>query len=379
MRRWRHVVAAASGAVLLATRATAQTPSAAPDWTLTFGTLATSDNNVRFAEQGESDLSQAFRARVAREWSLPRGALGLSGDGTQTLYRTASDLDHLSYGLTVHGTYQLTHRATIRVDDAFTSALSRDAPVLGAEGLFFPLAQTQINTAGGSYAYSLSRRSELQVELRNERVSFDSPELRDGSTFTSRASFRTQVDRREIVGFTQEYQYVATEGGDTAVVGLLGTWQRTLGTALNVSAAGGAQAYGLTGPAKIRLTPTGSVRLRGRFRGATTIVTRYQRLIDQAFGFGRVGIADHFAASYGLTLSRRLGFELGTEYNRSVDPAAPAFRLTGRGDTAILRCVVAGGLTVVATGSRSERADASTPTVTGVRVSVSVLYDRSSR
>src|SRR5262249_32007221 len=155
---------------------------------------------------------------------------------------------------------------------------------------------------GGVFTYSLSPRTEGRGELRSEYVSFESARLQGGSTVTSRGAIRRQIGRSQNARVTQEDQHLSTKGGGTTVVSLLGTWEGALAGGLSIDAAAGAQLYRPFDAVTERVTPSASVALRGQWQRRTTLGARYSRSVNQAFGFGRVRLADAVSVNYGLTL-----------------------------------------------------------------------------
>jgi len=367
-------------AILLAATASAQAVAASPSWALTLRVLESWDSNVRFATPGGGgDLGSQLDAGVSRAWQFHRGKLRATGDATETVYRNSRDLNHLTYDLGIITSYRLSHRATLNVDDRLLSSYARDVATLTATGLLFPAVLIRTNTAGGTFAYALSPRTQIRWELRDDRVSFDSSQFRGASSLTSRTTMMRQLSRSHALEIIQEYQHTASGTENGTIQALVGAWEGTFANGLALTAAAGVRAYRLLGRSAIHLTPSGSLGLKGQFRRRDTLGVQYARTVDQAIGFAQLRMSDVVSLNYSLSFGTKLGLDSAANYGRSVDPVEQSFRFVGRTGSAEIRYVLIGNLAAAGGYSFWQRSVAPTPIISSHRSTLSLVHARTWR
>jgi len=377
LKRWRVLLTSSNLALLAAVEAGAQ-GTHGPGWTLALGLQEAVYGNARFAApDGGLDVVSGIQAALDRGWALRRGGVQLGGEVGEELHRGSADLDRFTYGMSAAAGYQLSRRAALGLTYGLHSSYIRDVAALSAAGLLPPLTFVRMNDAEGTVAYLASRRTEVRLALRDERVHFESPGFHDGSTFATRVALARQ-GRRSTTGGSYEYQRVTNDGAASGVHGLLATWEGTFGRPLSVRAAGGADLYKLPGQDRTHVTPSGEVGLGGRF-GRTTLGLSYSRSIDQAFGFGRLQLLDAVSLRYGLEIGPRLGLDAAAEQAWSRDPGDPAFRLRGRVLSTGVRWALGRGLGLGVGYSYWRRQEVPSPAASTHHAAMSLTYRRSWR
>jgi hypothetical protein len=111
-------------------------------------------------------------------------------------------------------------------------------------------------------------------------------------------------------------------------------WNRVLGRRLTASALAGASRYQFVNDDREGWAFRGAASLSARFR-RSTLDARYDRSIDQAFGFGRDRLSDIFSAGYTVAPNRKVSLRAAGIVGVTRDPVDTAFRFmtqTGMGE-----------------------------------------------
>jgi hypothetical protein len=368
---------------LFATHASAQDATAGRPWSVRFGVQEAVDSNVNFVASGrDSDLVSELHGGLDRDWSFGRGSIKLTGDIAQNFYRTFTRWNHFTYSLGVTESYQLSRRATLRLRDTFSARYARDTTSIGPERLLFATALTRINSAGGEFAYDLSPRTQFNLALHGDTVSFASSgplQLRGGSTYGTRLSIVRQINRDNAFGFVQEYQYTRIYGENGAIQALLGTWAGRFGRALSIAAQAGARAYSSESQRGLHAVPGGSVTVAGQLGRRNKLVLKYERTVEQAFGLGRTLLSETVVPLYDLNVVGGLTFHAAGQFVRSADPNDPTFRYTSLIGSAQVRYALVQDLAVVVDYRPQQFRLAPALKVSSYRSGVSLTYGRTWR
>jgi hypothetical protein len=389
MRFIKQLFLALHFTILIANLASAQfiqtagtAPSAAEPWSLTAGVNETYEDNVQLTAEGTGSLGTAIHGGLARNWAVDRGRgnVRLSGDASQTFYRDVSGLDQFTYSANLGVNYAITRRLAWTLGDSVNQGYAQDATVLTDQGVVLPKVTTFTNAASTQLAYELSPRSQMQWALSTQRVLFETSDFASGSSFTTRLSYSHQIGRVQRVGISQDFTRWTTPGTtDTAGttetnLALQATWQRPIGRDSGVTAAAGIQPYTASGTSGYNFSPTATVALNTHVRLTDIVSLSYSHLIEQAFGFGHTYQSDNLSASYGVTLTRKLGADFAGSFGRSRDPIDPEIGFNGQTASASMKYALLRSLALSGSYSLFSRTEKPSPKVTSSRVLVSLTY-----
>jgi hypothetical protein len=373
--------------VLAAAAASAQEDAATrshSQWSATLAMIESYEDNVDFspATQGNSDTGSRFLAGLARDWISARADVNVNGTVSQQLYRNASDLNALFYGVGGGASYAVTRRLSWRLADTLTSNYAQNTAVLVDTGIVLPKILTRSNVGSSTLSYSASPRTQLSWAVSQQNIWFDSSSVPNGSafdngsTFASRVSFSRQLTRSQSLGIQQGYQRLVTAGTVANDLELLGTWQRPIGKDSGLVIAGGVQSYSLPGQGGYRSSPAGSITLNTHVRRSDTLTFSYRRALEQAYGLGRAQVSDVVGGSYGMTVSRRLSASVNGTYGNGTYPQDPTQRLIGRAAGASISYFLGRGLNVVGGYNIFASQDGPNPSTTSHRALVSLTYGK---
>jgi hypothetical protein len=373
------LVADPAGAQFVQTAATA--PGTSEPWSLSAGVDGTYEDNVQLTSEGSGSLGSVIHGGLGRNWAVGRGRgdVRLNGDASQTFYRDVQGLNQFNYGGNIAINYAITRRLAWTLGDSVRQGYAQDAALLIDQGVVLPKVLTLTNVATTQLAYELSPRSQLQWGLSTQRAAFTASNFADGSQFETRLSYSHQVGRNQRIGILQDYQRSTTEGTTETHLSLQGTWQRPIGRDSGVTASGGIQPYTLSGVSGFNFAPTFTAAINTHVRQTDTVSLSYARTIEQAFGFGHTYESHNVSASYALSLTRKLGLDLGGNYGRSRDPIDPEIGFTGKTASAALKYAVSRDLMVSGSYNLFSRTEQPTAAVTSSRMLVSLTYGKTWR
>lgn len=331
------------------------------------------ESDVSFGgAQGNSDWGRMLTGRLAKTWMRPRGTVEISGNGTQSSYRRASDVNRFTYGINGGASYALTRRLSWRFGGTFNEMYSQDAQMLTEAGLVFPRVVTRTSGTYSELGYMLSAKNQLNVNVSTMRVEFLESPLLPGSSLAARMAFSRQLNRSQSLGVSFGHT-ISTITGD--IQGLFGTWQARAGSKLVLNAAGGVRPYKLDGASTgYRFSPGGSLGFALALARNQSAGFSYERAVEQAFGFGGTHLAHRYNGFYTLAVGRRLSLDGGASVGINSYPQRAGYLTRGRTFTAGARYLLVSRLSVGATYGLWSREETGTPSSSTYRFSISAAY-----
>ncbi len=355
------------------------TATAAPGWRLALDAGEAWESNVRFSTpESPGDTVSRLAARLDRTWSGPRGRFALSGGGRGSLYRQVSDLDRFTYTADAGGEYLLSPRAVVRASDAFVTSYASEIGALTGTGLLLPTVLSRVNNARGAFSYAASRLTTVELEARDERVSFDDPSLVGGSTTSATAILGRLLTRADTLSATLQYSLSRVEAEHSRTQTGYAAWSHAFGSSVRGRARLGASRFQPLGEPAYRTTPVGGADVEARW-GRQTIEGRYDRFVDLAYGLGRVRVNGLFSGRYAVSVTPALAADVRAFRGRSVDPVDASFELTSTDLAAGLRYTVSRGIALVGSYTRRKSVQSPAAPVFNQGVSVFVTYERAWR
>ena len=353
--------------------------AAGPGWRLSLDAEEAWESNVRFSSpESPGDTVSRLAARLDRTWSDRRGRFSLAGGGRGSLYREVSDLNRFTYNADAGGEYLLSPRAVVRASDSFLTSYASEIGALTGAGLLLPTVLSRVNTARGGFAYAASRRTTAELEVRDERVSFDDPSLVGGSTTSAAATLGRQLTRADTLSATMQYSLSSVEAERSRTQTGYATWSHAFGASVRGRARFGASRFQPLGEPAYRTTAVGGADVEARW-GRQTIEGRYDRFVDLAYGLGRVRVNGLFSGRYAVSLTSGLVADVRAFRGRSDDPADASFELTNTDLAAGLRYTMTRGIALVGSYTRRKSVQAPAAPVFNQGVSVFVTYERAWR
>jgi hypothetical protein len=374
--RWltRAIIAWAVG-FFLATDVRAQNAPIQP-WSLTLGAGEAYDSNAGFSgPKGRGDTASNLQVGLGRSWTSRRGDMMFKGNAGQSFYRQITTLNQFTYGFVGSANYAITRRLSWTVGDSLSSNYARDIRVLTDAGLLLPTVITRSNSAATQLTYALTPKTGVRWKLAETNIGFSSRQFIGGANVTTSLGIERQMSRSQTLGVTHSFQRTFSNGEQSVIQSLLGTWQATAGKVVTLNATAGLRSYTLPGQRGYRFSPGGSLGLRARPSKSHTLGLTYERIIEQTFGLSnRTHLVHLVTANYGLSLGTRLAFELGGSYSRGTDPLLPNLRILGQLGTASIRYSATPKLGVVITSSAFGSTFDPFPTVKDYRTMMSLTY-----
>jgi hypothetical protein len=352
-------------------------------WTLGFDVQSHWDSNLRFTANPEDIMSERANVTLTHAKRSSRGTMALSASTFGSVYHGKSGLNSVNYSGATTGSYDLAPRTKFRSGLLVASTYSPESSFLGGEGLILPLSRAFTVSGTGGLVQRLGARTSAGVDARYDRVRFTEVEggpvgLPGGETLLLSAFIAPQVSPHDSLNLGYQFQRSDSSGsanGDTQSISL--GWSRLLGRRFSANASGGASHFKLLGNSSANpgWTFRGDAALSARFR-RSSLVARYERGIDQAFGFGRDRLADVVTASYGVTASRKVRLSAAGTYGLTRDPVDPLFRFNTQSAEADMSIAVSRRIDL-STGYvfRRNRTDG-VPDVIGHAFTVSLGYSR---
>jgi hypothetical protein len=345
-------------------------------WSLNLAASELSETNVQPGLTANSAaVGSELNGNLARTWTSRRGGVTFNGNASEFLYRgSASGLNQFFYGVGVGASYLVSPRVSFNVSENLTSSYAQDVTTLTDSGLLPPKVLTRANSASTALSYDLSPRTHIRWGLNDQNVSVDSSQFAAASTLGTSINISRQLSRSQTVGVTTDYQRI-TGAGESENIGLLGTWQRPIGKSFTVNAAGGIRPYTLPGQSSFRTAPAGSLGITAHLRRSDTLGLSYDRSVEQGLGNGTL-LTQGVAASYGLSLGRRLTLAGSAGYRRGADPVDASHLLVGQNGSTSVRYVVTQNLTASINYSLYQITNSPNPNVSSRRAAVSLTYGR---
>jgi hypothetical protein len=246
-----------------------------------------------------------------------------TGAGAATFYRNSPGGNRLNYSGSLLWNRRLSSRTKIYVQDELVSAFSQTTPFLASGGLYFPYTQTLTNRALVGLERQFTPRDLLSGELRHDWVNFTSSTLTGGQQLNASLSYRRVLGAQQSVGLSYAHLWSDVREGVTVTDSLHATWTRNFSLRTNVAASLGAS-YFRSAALAGQLRATGSLTANHQ-REKTAFQLQYSRSIDQAWGFGRMRIADTVKVALSRPIGRRFDGRVTGGYGRSRDPGDPLF------------------------------------------------------
>jgi hypothetical protein len=302
-------------------------------WTVSVDLESHYDSNLRFTANELETLSERLTLGITHAKRSGRGTMALNANTWGSVYHEESELNSLNFSGATRGTYAFAPRTRFRGGLSVASTYSPESAILAGEGLILPLSRAFIISSTGGLVQRLGSRTSAGIDARFDRVRFSEtedglPGPPGGELILLSGSLAPQVSPHDSLFLGYEFQRSDTgssANGDSQSLSL--GWSRIIGTRFTANASAGATRFKLLGSrsAEPGWAVRSSAGFTARFR-RSNLTARYDRGIDQAWGFGRDRLGDIVTASYGVTASRRVRFNLLGTYGLTRDPIDPLFR-----------------------------------------------------
>jgi hypothetical protein len=328
----RAAAAALAAAVLAPPAALAQAPPPAPSvgidekraeprWRLDLLAEEAYESNVFYGPfEGTDDFVTSGNLRLSRVFSPRRTRILLSAEGGGAAYRTVDQLNRFTWGGLVDLRHDFTRRSRVELQGRTVRGYMRDFQV-DDPGVLPPYALMRTDAGTAELRHGLSRTIGLQVTGHAERFDFESPTLRDGSSWGGALELdRNWAGDRYAAGIAGEYESSKTRGVTYRIVRTVALWRGEPRPGLAFRLRGGIASFGIHGqplspdgtpapadpedpptPQESELTPTADASVSGRF-GRHTFGLRAARTVAQGYGLGVVGVYGTVYLDYTLTL-----------------------------------------------------------------------------
>jgi hypothetical protein len=351
--------------------ARAQMPTAQP-WSLGIGGGAFYENNDA-GDARRSDIGGTIQANLGRSLSFgPRGSLSLSGNAGEYLYKEATDLNHLAYGVGVTGSYAITQRLSWTITDSVSSSYAQNNQLLIGEGIVLPNVQTISHGLSTHFGYLLTPRMDISASVSSQSVGFDSSIFTGGSNVSTNLALGRKITGSQTLGISHDYSRTFSDSGTGAIQAVVGTWQLSKGrSATNATA--GVRFYTQPGGGDYSFSPAGSIGWSWLLSETNSIALNYNNTVAQGFGFDRTQLTQTVSGTYSIS-HRRLTFGFGGTYSRSTYPLVEDSVLIGEAGSASVRYLFRPKLSVVVDSSVYSTSQAPAPRVSSYRTTVSLAY-----
>ena len=208
--------------------------------------------------------------------------------------------------------------------------------------------------------------------MLSQAVSFESSVLQNGSVLNFRGVLSRQMNKTQSVGIS--WGQTISNGITGDIQGFLALWQATFGRALVITASGGIRPYTLEGRAGHQFAPGGGVGVNATLPHGQSVLGRYERAVEQAYGFNGTHLAHRFVVGYEAAFNPRVSLNFGGTYGINTYPLQPDFKLNGKTLSTELRYTVVRNLAVGAGYGLWISRQAPAPSVTTYRTNVSLYY-----
>ena len=352
-------------------------------WTLGFDLQSHWDSNLRFTADPVEITSERANVTVTHAKRSGRGTMALNANTFGSVYHGRSGLNSVNYSGAASGTYDLGPRSTFRSGLSIASTYSPESSILAGEGLILPLSRAFTITGTGGLVQRLGARTSAGVDAHYDRVRFTDVEggpqgLTGGETLLLSGFIAPQVSPHDSLNLGYQFQRSDASGranGDTQSISL--GWSRVLGRRFAANASGGATHFKLLGNSSANpgWTFRGDAGFTARFR-RSSLVARYDRGIDQAFGFGRDRLADVVTAAYAVTASRKVRLSASGTYGLTRDPVDPLFRFNTQSAAADMSIALSRRIELSTGYTFRRNRNEALPDVIGHAFSVALGYSR---
>jgi len=270
----------------------------------------------------------------------------------------------------------LTRRLAWNASVMVTSGLARDAEVLTDAGLVLPSATARTSSLFSTFAYQLSRQSNLTWSLSQQGVGFTSATpFTGGQTVGSVVNWSHQVAHAQTLGVSQSYQRLLSNEGVSDVSSLRGTWSLAAGRGWTLAGNGGVQPYTNPGSGALAFAGAMSMTVAKPVSTAQTMGFSYNRGIEQTFGTA-VGnhVVQSVSGNYSLALTRTIGTTFSGIYSKGSSTESPAVRVVGETGQVTVAYAVTRAMALSGGGAVYSRIDSPVGRVTSFRTFVSLTY-----
>jgi hypothetical protein len=326
----------------VAVRAHAQgaVPTAAPNaipeaknepWAFSLGATGSYQGNALFTGPGENkEFSHYLNASIGRSWELPRGGATLNANANQPFYQESTSLNDFTYGASGSLSYSLTRRLRWFGSSSISSGFARDSQVLNDSGLFLPSVTARSSSANSTFAYAMSRSTNLSWNVFESGVGFASALFVGGTTVGTSASLTRQLNKSQTIGVSQEYGRTFTNGDSTANLATMGTWSAAAPHGWTLFASGGLRPYTLPDEGGYRFTYGLSGGFTKPVRPGQVLGVSYDRGINPSFSRdGSNNIVQTLSGHYSMSLVRNLSSSFGGSYSRGTSPLLADLKTIG--------------------------------------------------
>lgn len=248
----------------------------------------------------------------------PRSELTLQVEGAGVVYSDASRLNRLNHAGRLLATIKPAPRLQLRVSEQYSSGYAGSSPVLLESGLLYPALVTRTNRAATGLNWRPSARSDVDLDIRYDRVDFPAGALGDASVLVFAPSVSRLFASRDAFGLSGSYQQTFNGRVSGRVQTLAMRWNRAIEQRFRLDVGLGVLRVSSDDAAAL-VRPSGVLSLSSRGR-RTALAIRYARTATPAYGPGRDRLADVFSGSFDLEASRRLLLGLQASWGRSRDP-----------------------------------------------------------
>jgi len=310
----------------LAVSAPATAAAQAPPelWTLSMNAQGAWSSNVDFTAVQDYTVINRYGLTLGYSRDTPRTQLVTTVAAAANQFINQQGGDRMSYSAGMDWTRQLSPRTSLQLTDSVVSAFAQSTPLLSSSGLVFPFTQTITNRASLTLSHALSPRHAISVSGRHDYVRFDSPLLTGGQQLGLTAAYQRTLSPRTNLGLGYSYLLSNVQGRLTGTDSVFGSWSQQVGPRTSISVSAGASYFRPDSSGSSQLQATGSVGLQHQGQ-KTSFSLQYGRSVDQAFGFGRLRVADVASANLSRPLTRNWDLQLAAGYGRSRDPFDPTF------------------------------------------------------
>jgi hypothetical protein len=313
--------------------------------------------------------------RLSRSFRRSRSFLTLSGAGSGTRYHDISDLDRFSWSAGLSAAHRFTPRTFFSLFEDFNAAYSTSDELLAGSGVLLPLVRTWTSRGGAELSHDLNSRVSLAASVRYDRVDFEESTLVEGSELGLGARASRRLGATDSVDLIYVYQRSLVDQTTLPVHNVHLAWNGTHGNRYSFGLGAGLSYLDARGDADDVVEPFGFAAgtLRGRFG---MLQAQYSRSVSQAFGLGRIRVANLVSVGASRDLTRWLTASGTYGYGHSRDVLDPDFLAESQAYEASLRFALARTLRLVATYGWRQSETTGSLEASGAIASVSLLYEK---
>jgi hypothetical protein len=275
------------------------------------GCGATADGNG----PGQTSYGENCGGSTSAAWLLHRGSFSIGGSASQYLYAGDTSQNQFTFAEGATLSYQSSLRSHFSLSQGVSRGYARqstNSALLGVR-LLSPTALTQDYSAGGSYAYDISRSMQFEASGSFSHVTVDGGAIdvsqpggdaagvfSGGSSADARAHLQWQVGKNDWLGVVGDFSvgsYSGTGSGRTQA--LRASWRRNVGRSYSINAEGGLSVYEIAGE-NVAFSPTAAVTVVRRMR-VGTLSLRFEQLIEV---YGATHVSRVFNPVYSIGFRR---------------------------------------------------------------------------